>query len=75
MIETAHRFVLANARLIMLSEEYYTAIVEDRLKERDAAIRKECADRGVKWAMTALGPLIMNSETRDELRAEIMGDE
>ena len=48
--------------------------LEKLLSERDAAIRKECAGRGVKWAMMALGPLIMNSETRDELSAAIMGD-
>ena len=47
----------------------------NRLREKNAKLRRACADRAVEWAMTALGPLIMNSETRDELRDVIEGKE
>lgn len=66
---------------IAINKRYFTPAtitswstwVEEYIAKRDAAIRKECADKAVEWAMTTLGPLIMNSETRDELRATIEG--
>lgn len=47
---------------------YSLTMCEKLLAVRDAAIRKECADRGVAWFKKIFGV------TEERLRAAIMGD-
>ena len=64
MMETAQDFIdrYFDGRLKLSGE------LANMLSDRDAKIRKECADRGVAWFKKIFGV------TEERLRAAIMGD-